>query len=143
MPPLPDPIAARTLREIFRLALNDPRYGLGAVLLFVFMVLLGLDGPLLAWLWADLVDGTGATLARGQDRGRARAHVAAAVPHREVVPGVVVRQMLRISLRPVHGQTGRAGQRAIACGGGRAGWRHRAGRGVLADNLIGTKIAPA
>src|SRR5207344_1822794 len=58
-PPLPEPVAARTLREIFRLTMNDARFGLGAVALFLVMVLLGLDGSVLAWLWAELVDGTG------------------------------------------------------------------------------------
>jgi ABC-type multidrug transport system fused ATPase/permease subunit len=58
-PPLPDEPPSRTLREIVRLATNDPRWGLGAVGLFVILVLLGLDGAILPLLWANVVDGVG------------------------------------------------------------------------------------
>ncbi|RKR91134.1 ABC-type multidrug transport system fused ATPase/permease subunit [Micromonospora pisi] len=106
-PPLPEPAPARTLREIFRLAANDPRFGLGALLLFVFMVLLGLDGAIMPWLWADLVDGLGDPFwpAVGIVAG-----LLLTVPMSYYTarwfPEWWVRQMLRISLRLVHGQTG-------------------------------------
>jgi ABC-type multidrug transport system fused ATPase/permease subunit len=106
-PPLPDPAPARTLREIFRLVTNDPRYGLGAVAIFAVMAVLGLDGSILPWLWADLVDGTGETFwpAAGIIAGLL---VTAPMPYftGKWFPEWWVRQMLRISLRLVHGQTG-------------------------------------
>jgi ABC-type multidrug transport system fused ATPase/permease subunit len=106
-PPRPQPPPARTLREIFRLATNDGRYGLGAVALFMFMVLLGLDGALLPWLWADLVDGTAGMFwpAAGIVAGLL---VTMPMPYYtgKWFPEWWVRQMLRISLRLVHGQTG-------------------------------------
>jgi ABC-type multidrug transport system fused ATPase/permease subunit len=58
-PPLPDPPPARTMREIVRLTLNDPRYGLAAVAMFAVLVMLGLDGAILPLLWAHVVDGVG------------------------------------------------------------------------------------
>jgi ABC-type multidrug transport system fused ATPase/permease subunit len=105
-PPVPDPAPARTLREIMRLATNDARYGLGAVGMFLVMVLFGLEGAVLPWLWADLVDGVGdawwpavgivggllVTIPMSWFTGR-------------WFPEWWVRQMLRISLRLVHGQT--------------------------------------
>ncbi len=106
-PPLPQPAPARTLREIFRLATNDARFGLGAVAMFVVMVLLGLDGAVLPWLWADLVDGAGGLFwpAAGIVAG-----LLVTVPTSYYTgkwyPEWWVRQMLRISLRLVHGQTG-------------------------------------
>ncbi|HKT01850.1 MAG TPA: ABC transporter ATP-binding protein, partial [Rugosimonospora sp.] len=106
-PPLPPQAPSRTLREIFRLATNDARYGLGAVSVFLAMVLLGLDGAVLAWLWADLVDGRGALFwpAAGIVAGLL---VAAPVSYYawRWFPEWWVRQMLRISLRLVYGQTG-------------------------------------
>ncbi|MEN3305647.1 MAG: ATP-binding cassette, subfamily bacterial [Micromonosporaceae bacterium] len=106
-PPLPQPAHARTLREIFRLAVNDPRFGLGSVFLFLFLVLLGLDGSVLPWLWSDLVDGSGGLFwpAVGIVAGLL---VTAPVPYYtgKWFPEWWVRQMLRISLRLVHGQTG-------------------------------------
>ncbi|MEU8008230.1 ABC transporter ATP-binding protein/permease [Micromonospora parva] len=106
-PPLPPVPPARTMREIFRLCTNDPRYGAAAIVLFLGLSLLGLDGPVLPWLWADLVDGTGSPY----------------LPAVAIVTGLLitlplpfythvwfpqwwVRQMLRIGLRLVHGQTG-------------------------------------
>jgi ATP-binding cassette subfamily B protein len=106
-PPLPQPARARTLREIFRLATNDARFGLGAVALFVVMILLGLDGAVLPWLWADLVDGAGGLFwpAAGIVAG-----LLVTVPTSYYTgkwyPEWWVRQMLRISLRLMHGQTG-------------------------------------
>ena len=106
-PPLPEPDRARTFREIVRLATNDARFGLRAVVLFLFMVLLGLDGSVLPWLWADLVDGTGGLFwpAAGIVAGLL---VTAPMPYYagKWFPEWWVRQMLRISLRLVHGQTG-------------------------------------
>jgi ATP-binding cassette subfamily B protein len=106
-PPLPDPVRARTLREIFRLATNDPRFGMGALVMFLVMVLFGLDGSVLPWLWASLVDGTGGVLwpAAGIVAGLL---LTVPMPYytSKLFPEWWVRQMLRISLRLVHGQTG-------------------------------------
>ncbi|NLT54695.1 MAG: ABC transporter ATP-binding protein [Actinomycetales bacterium] len=106
-PPLPEPAPARTMREIFRLATNDPRYGLGAVAVFVVLVVLGLDGSVLPWLWADLVDGRGELLwpAAGIVAGLL---VGVPLPYLtgKWFPEWWVRQMLRISQRLLHGQTG-------------------------------------
>ncbi|WP_213451754.1 ATP-binding cassette domain-containing protein [Rhizomonospora bruguierae] len=106
-PPLPPPPPARTMREILRLATNDPRYGLGAVGVFMVMALFGLDGSVLPWLWAHLVDGVGGLF------WPAAGIVAALLLTAPVsyfagrwFPEWWVRQMLRISLRLVHGQTG-------------------------------------
>jgi ATP-binding cassette subfamily B protein len=106
-PPLPVPPRVRTLREILRLTTNDPRYGLGAVALFVILLVFGLDGSVLPWLWADVVDGTGGVF-------RPTAGIVAAlvlvVPVSYATwkwyPQWWVRQLLRISLRLVYGQTG-------------------------------------
>lgn len=106
-PPLPEPPRPRTLREILRLVTNDPRYGLGAVAVFAVMSVFGLDGSVLPWLWADLVDGTGGMFwpAAGII---AALLVTAPLPYYTArwFPEWWVRQMLRISLRLVHGQTG-------------------------------------
>ncbi|MER7456122.1 ABC transporter ATP-binding protein [Micromonospora sp. NPDC126480] len=105
----PPPAAShrRTLREIVRLVGNDPRYGLAALALFMVLVLVGLDGPLLPWLWADVVDGVGNPWlpALGIAAGLL---VTLPIPWYTSIwfPGWWVRQMLRISLRLVHGQTG-------------------------------------
>src|SRR5262249_40525089 len=143
-PPLPVPDRARTLREILRLTTNDPKYGLGAVALFVVMVVLGVDGSVLPWLWADVVDGTG---------GLFRPTIA-------IVAGLLVtipvsysrwkwsrewwgRQMLRISLRLVHGQTGprRVSLHSPAEVVAQGGDTERVV--VLADNMIDQSIATA
>ncbi|MGI5522841.1 ATP-binding cassette domain-containing protein [Micromonospora sp. CA-259024] len=106
-PPLPPVPPARTLREIVRLCTNDPRYGLAAIVLFLGLSLLGLDGPVLPWLWADVVDGTGNPYlpAVGIAAGLL---VTLPLPYYTHVwfPQWWVRQMLRIGLRLVHGQTG-------------------------------------
>ncbi|MEU8425600.1 ABC transporter ATP-binding protein [Micromonospora sp. NPDC048835] len=106
-PPLPPEPPARTLREIFRLCTNDPRYGATAIVLFLGLSLLGLDGPVLPWLWADLVDGSGNPYlpAVGIVAGLL---VTLPLPFYTHVwfPQWWVRQMLRIGLRLVHGQTG-------------------------------------
>ena len=106
-PPLPEEPPTRTMREIVRLTLNDKRYGWGAVSLFVVLVLLGLDGAILPLLWADVVDGLGSPLypAVGIAVG-----LIVAIPTLYYTgawfPEWWVRQMLRISLRLVHGQIG-------------------------------------
>ncbi|HET6484644.1 MAG TPA: ATP-binding cassette domain-containing protein, partial [Actinoplanes sp.] len=106
-PPLPDAPRTRTMREIVRLTMNDKRYGLGAVSLFVILVLLGLDGAILPLLWADVVDNGGNPLypAIGIAAG-----LLVAIPTLYYTgawfPEWWVRQMLRISLRLVHGQVG-------------------------------------
>jgi ATP-binding cassette, subfamily B, bacterial len=106
-PPLPPPVPARTLREIFRLTTNDPRFGMVGIALFLVMVLLGLDGSVLPWLWADLVDGHGGVLWPAIGITIALLLVVP-VPYYTSVwfPEWWVRQMLRIGARLVHGQTG-------------------------------------
>ncbi|GIJ38045.1 ABC transporter ATP-binding protein [Micromonospora andamanensis] len=97
----------RTLREIGRLCLNDPRYGAAAVGIFAVLAILGLDGPVLAWLWADVVDGTGDPWLPAV--GIAAGLILAIPAHYWThlwFPAWWVRQMLRISARLVHGQTG-------------------------------------
>lgn len=136
-PPLPDRLPSRPMREIVRLATNDPRFGLGALALFLVMVLIGLDGSVLPWLWADLVDGTGSLL------WPAVGIVAALVVYLPLpyftnkwFPEWWVRQMLRISLRLVHGQTGarRVSKHTPAEVVAQAGDTERVV--FLADNLI-------
>src|SRR4051812_31940683 len=107
-PPLPEPPEARTMREIVRLATNDPRYGLGAVALFILLVLLGLDGAILPLLWSHVVDGVGNPLYPAVAIA-AGLLLAIATPYYTGawLPEWWVRQMLRISRRLVHGQTGR------------------------------------
>ncbi|HST84871.1 MAG TPA: ABC transporter ATP-binding protein [Kineosporiaceae bacterium] len=106
-PALPEPARARTLREIFRLARNDPRFGLTSVGVFTVSVVIGMEGPLLPWFWADLVDGSGDLLwpAVGIVTG-----LLVTIPTPYLTdrwfPEWWVRQMLRISLRLVYGQTG-------------------------------------
>ena len=106
-PELPQPPKASALRELFRLMCNDPRYGLLSVAFFLTMTFLGLDGVLLPLLWANLVDGV------GEPFWPAVGIVAALLLAMPVpwftnrwFPEWWVRQMLRISLRLVHGQTG-------------------------------------
>ncbi|MFG3419017.1 ATP-binding cassette domain-containing protein [Micromonospora sp. NPDC048063] len=97
----------RGLREVLRLCVNDARYGLASLAMFVLLVVLGMDGPVLPWLWADLVDGVG-------DPWLPAVGIVAALLVTLPVhwftgyrfPQWWVRQMLRISLRLVHGQTG-------------------------------------
>ncbi|ABP53824.1 ATP-binding cassette domain-containing protein [Salinispora tropica] len=105
----PPPVASlgRTLREIWRLLRNDPRYGLAALVPFIVLVLVGLAGPVLPWLWADVVDGVREPWlpALGIAAG-----LLAMLPFHWYstlwFQGWWVRQMLRINLRLVHGQTG-------------------------------------
>jgi len=112
-PPVPEPPRARTMREILRLVTNDPRYGLAAVVVFSFMTVLGLDGSVLPWLWADLVDSAGGGWGSDGMFWPAAGIIAALVVNAPLpyfagrwFPEWWVRQMLRISLRLVNGQTG-------------------------------------
>ncbi|HEY7813300.1 MAG TPA: ATP-binding cassette domain-containing protein, partial [Nakamurella sp.] len=106
-PPLPPAPSTRTLREIIRLVTNDPRFGLGALWLFLLTVIVGLDGSALPWLWSDLVDGRGGLLWPAVGIVTALL-ITAPVPYftGRWFPEWWVRQMLRISLRLVYGQTG-------------------------------------
>jgi ATP-binding cassette, subfamily B, bacterial len=106
-PPLPQPARVRTMREIYRLMTNDARFGLGSVVLFLVLVVFGLDGAVLPWLWADVVDGIGDPMLPALGIVAALL-VAVPVPYYtgRLFPEWWVRQMLRISLRLVYGQTG-------------------------------------
>ncbi len=106
-PPLTEPARPGTLREILRLMTNDPRFGIAGLVIFCGMTLLGLDGSVLPFLWASLVDGSGSVLwpTIGIIAGLL---VYLPMPYVSSVwyPEWWVRQMLRISLRLLHGQTG-------------------------------------
>ncbi|GAA1842520.1 ATP-binding cassette domain-containing protein [Asanoa iriomotensis] len=106
-PPVTEAARPRTLREILRLMLNDPRFGIAGLVVFCGMTLLGLDGSVLPFLWANLVDGTGSLLwpTVGIIAGLL---VYLPMPYVTSIwyPEWWVRQMLRISLRLLHGQTG-------------------------------------
>jgi ABC-type multidrug transport system fused ATPase/permease subunit len=106
-PPLPEPAPTRTLREIIRLACNDPRFGLVSVGLFLVLTVLGLDGAALPWLWSDLVDGSGSMFYPAVGITAALL-ITAPMPYYtgRWFPEWWVRQMLRISTRLVYGQTG-------------------------------------
>jgi ABC-type multidrug transport system fused ATPase/permease subunit len=136
-PPLPSLPRARTLWNIYKLATNDARYGLLSVLMFSCMVFLGLDGSVLPWLWVDLVDGTGDLLwpAVGIVAGLL---LPLPLPYYtgKWFPEWWVRQLLRISLRLVHGQTGprRVSSHTPAEVVAQGGDTERVV--VLADNLI-------
>jgi ATP-binding cassette subfamily B protein len=106
-PPVPAPPPARTMREILRLATNDARFGLGAVALFVVLVMFGLDGAILPMLWADVVDGAGNPVPPAVGIAAALLLCIPTLYYTAAwFPEWWVRQMLRISLRLVHGQIG-------------------------------------
>ncbi|MDT5039184.1 MAG: hypothetical protein QOE51_169, partial [Actinoplanes sp.] len=106
-PPLPQPPPTRTMREIIRLATNDPKFGLGAVALFIVLVLLGLDGAILPLLWAHVVDGAGSPLWPAVGIAAALLLTTPTLYYTGAwFPEWWVRQMLRISMRLVHGQIG-------------------------------------
>jgi ATP-binding cassette, subfamily B, bacterial len=106
-PPLPQRPPVRTMREIARLVTNDARFGLGAVVLFVLAVVAGIDGSVLPWLWAAVVDGAGGLFWPAFGIVAALVLVAPTAYYTGAwFPEWWVRQMLRISLRLVHGQTG-------------------------------------
>ena len=106
-PPLPEPPPARTMREIVRLATNDPRYGMAAVGLFILLVLFGLDGAILPLLWSQVVDGVGNPLWPAAGIAAALLITTPTLYYTGAwFPEWWVRQMLRISLRLVHGQIG-------------------------------------
>ena len=106
-PPLPPAPPARTMREILRLVTNNPRHGLAAVGVFTVWAILGLDGTVLPWLWAHLVAGDGDVFWPAAGIVAALL-VASPAPYftGRWFPQWWVTQMLRISLRLVHGQTG-------------------------------------
>jgi ATP-binding cassette subfamily B protein len=141
-PPLPEPPPARTMREILRLTLNDPRYGLAAVAMFAVLVMLGLDGAILPLLWANVVDGVGNPMwpAIGIAAG-----LLVAIPTLfwtgAWFPEWWVRQMLRISLRLVHGQIGprRVSKHTPAEVVAQGGDTERVV--MLADNVIDTSMS--
>ncbi|MDG4817963.1 ATP-binding cassette domain-containing protein [Micromonospora sp. WMMD956] len=141
-PPLPPAPRTRTMREILRLTTNNPRYGLAAIALFGFGGLLGLDGVVLPWLWADLVDGVGGPWwpAVGIVAGLL---VTTPVPYftSTMFPNWWTRQMLRISLRLVHGQTGprRVGGHTPAEVVAQGGDTERVV--ILADNMLDQAIS--
>ncbi|SCL33672.1 ABC-type multidrug transport system, ATPase and permease component [Micromonospora pallida] len=106
-PPLPAVPPARTAREILRLVVNDSRYGMLCLVMFTVVAVVGLDGSVLPWLWADLVDGVGGVWLPALGIVVA---LLVTLPVAYVTnlwfPQWWVRQSLRISARLVHGQTG-------------------------------------
>lgn len=92
--------------EILNLLRNDPRFGLASLAVFLCMLLLGLDGVVLPWLWAALIEGDSLFWPAA---GIVAALVVTApltwFPDRWF-PEWWVRQMLRVSLRLTHAQTG-------------------------------------
>jgi ABC-type multidrug transport system fused ATPase/permease subunit len=134
-PPLPPVPKASALREIFRLMTNNPRFGLAAVGMWCGMVLLGLDGAILPWLWADLVNGDPTWPAIGIVAALVLCVPISYFPGRWF-PEWWVRQMLRINIRLVHGQTGprRISKHTPAEVVAQGGDTERAV--VLADNLV-------
>ncbi len=141
-PPLPTEPKARTLREIFRLMTNNPRFGLAAVALWIVMVLLGLDGAILPFLWADLVNGDPLWPAVGIVSALVLCVPISYFPGR-LFPEWWVRQTLRINMRLVHGQTGprRISKHTPAEVVAQGGDTDRAV--VLADNLVDQFIMAA
>ncbi|MEU4219106.1 ABC transporter ATP-binding protein/permease [Actinoplanes sp. NPDC026623] len=141
-PPLPEPPPARTMREIARLTVNDPRYGLGAIAFFVVLVLFGLDGAVLPLLWSKVVDGIGDPMLPALGIAIC---LLAAIPALYYTgawfPEWWVRQMLRISMRLVHGQTGprRISKYTPAEVVAQGGDTERVV--MLADNLIDTAVS--
>ncbi|GIE74802.1 hypothetical protein Aph02nite_07520 [Actinoplanes philippinensis] len=141
-PALPEPPRSHTMREIVRLATNDKRYGLGACVFFLGLVLLGFDGAILPLLWANVVDGMGNPLlpALGIAVG-----LLALIPSLYYTgawfPEWWVRQMLRISLRLLHGQIGprRVSKHTPAEVVAQGGDTERVVQ--LADNVIDNTIA--
>jgi ATP-binding cassette subfamily B protein len=136
-PALPAVPKARTMWNIFKLATNDWRFGIVSVVMFALMTLVGLDGSVLPWLWADLVDGAGEALWPALAIAAALL-VPMALPYYtgKFFPEWWVRQLLRIGLRLVHGQTGarRVSKHTPAEVVSQGGDTERVV--VLADNLI-------
>ncbi|GGQ62368.1 ATP-binding cassette domain-containing protein [Couchioplanes azureus] len=141
-PPLPEPPPTRTMREIFRLTTNDARYGLAAVALFLVLILLGLDGAILPLLWSQVVDGVGDPVWPATVIAAA---LIVAIPTLYYTgawfPEWWVRQMLRISMRLVHGQIGprRISKHTPAEVVAQGGDTERVV--MLADNLIDTAVS--
>ncbi|MEU4428483.1 ABC transporter ATP-binding protein/permease [Actinoplanes sp. NPDC024001] len=141
-PPLPEPPRAHTMREIVRLATNDSRYGLGAVGFFLLLVLFGLDGAILPLLWSNVVDGIGNPLYPAAGIAAALLLLIPTLYYTGAwFPEWWVRQMLRISLRLVHGQIGprRVSKHTPAEVVAQGGDTERVV--MLADNLIDNCVA--
>jgi ABC-type multidrug transport system fused ATPase/permease subunit len=134
-PPLPPTPKARTLREIFRLMTNNARFGMTAVAIWMVMVLFGFDGAVLPLLWADLVDGDPMWPAIGIITALILCVPLSYYPGR-LFPEWWVRQMLRINMRLVYGQTGprRISKHTPAEVVAQGGDTERAV--ILADNLV-------
>ncbi len=137
-----DDAATHTMREIARLAVNDPKYGAFPIGLWTVNTVIGLEGSLLAALWANLVDGTGSPLPLALLIAVA---LAAGIPIIYLTslwfPRWWVLQQLRIGLRLVHGQTGpsRVGSYSPAAVVAQAGDTERVV--MLADNTADIAIA--
>lgn len=141
-PPLPDPPRTRPVQEILRLVVNDSRYGLLGLLLFGLVITLGLDGALLAWLWARLVDGSGSMLRPALAIvGCLLVPVPAYLLAGRVFPEWWVRQALRIGLRMVAGQTGPSRVSAHQPAEVVAQTNDNERVIVLADNILDTVMA--
>ncbi|AGZ43278.1 ATP-binding cassette domain-containing protein [Actinoplanes friuliensis] len=141
-PPLPEAPPARTMREIARLATNDPRYGLSAIAFFIVLVLLGLDGAILPLLWSQVVDNIGDPMLPALGIAAALIVAIPALYYTGAwFPEWWVRQMLRISMRLVNGQTGprRISKYTPAEVVAQGGDTERVV--MLADNLIDTTIS--
>ncbi|WP_305790212.1 ATP-binding cassette domain-containing protein [Symbioplanes lichenis] len=141
-PPLPPEPVARTMREIFRLTTNDARYGIGAVGLFIVLVVLGLDGAVLPLFWSHVVDGVGSPLWPAVGIASALLIATPALYFTGAwFPEWWVRQMLRISLRLTHGQIGprRISKHTPAEVVAQGGDTERVV--MLADNLIDNAVA--
>jgi len=95
-----------TVLEILRLIVNDKRFGLVSLTVFLSGLLIGLDGVVLPWLWAALVEGDDLFWPTA---GIVLALVVAGplnwVPENRF-PEWWVRQWLRVGLRLTHAQTG-------------------------------------
>jgi ATP-binding cassette subfamily B protein len=141
-PPLPEPPPARTMREIARLTFNDPRYGLAAIAFFIVLVLFGLDGAVLPLLWSKVVDGVGDPMLPAIGIASCLLVAIPALYYTGAwFPEWWVRQMLRISMRLVHGQTGprRISKYTPAEVVAQGGDTERVV--MLADNLIDTGVS--
>ncbi|TDB78256.1 ABC transporter ATP-binding protein [Micromonospora sp. KC723] len=143
-PPLPEAPPARTLREIFRLTVNDARFGMTALALMALLLVLGLEGAILPLLWSDVVDGQGNPLlpAAGVAAGLIVA-IPALYYFGAWFPEWWVRQVLRINARLLNGQIGprRISRHSPAEVVAQSGDTDRVV--MLADNLVDHVIALA
>ncbi|GAB3285281.1 ATP-binding cassette domain-containing protein [Kineosporia babensis] len=141
-PSVAEPVKGSAVREIMTLLVNDPRYGLAACGVFLVMLLLGLDGSVLPALWAQLIDGTGEAFWPAVGIVAALL-VTAPLPWfpDRWFPEWWVRQMLRISARLTHAQTGerRVSNHTPAAVIAQSGDTERVVQ--LADNMIDNLVA--